>query len=284
MSGFFSRCLHYASGRVFIGSSGPHHPSPVRSQDTAAHHQLSACPTLPCPTWTMPSPAEAGPPRIAAAANQPDAKNGSGQDQGPGVTGSGAIPGRNAEIPDYPILRQRGFDIDSGPTEMFCKTSTARLKGGEMRWASPDVEGMYKKCCDGRSSVRPAVGNVDITIACLLLSSCLACLQGAIYLLAPTKKGSVVMASPRSSADSEPRPTLNSIECVERISAKARRTVKAAKTGAWKAPAAHESHGNAQVRFESCHREGACLSFSRSAPSESASRPLANFTASGSDL
>lgn len=47
-----------------------------------------------------------------------------------------------AEMLDYPTFREQGFDIGSGPTEAFCKTLTARLKGSGMRWDSPNAEGM----------------------------------------------------------------------------------------------------------------------------------------------
>ena len=47
-----------------------------------------------------------------------------------------------AEMLDYPAFREQGFDIGSGPTEAFCKTLTARLKGSGMRWDSPNAEGM----------------------------------------------------------------------------------------------------------------------------------------------
>ena len=50
--------------------------------------------------------------------------------------------GERAEMLDYPAFREQGFDIGSGPTEAFCKTLTARLKGSGMRWDSPNAEGM----------------------------------------------------------------------------------------------------------------------------------------------
>lgn len=50
--------------------------------------------------------------------------------------------GDRAEMLDYPTFREQGFDIGSGPTEAFCKTLTARLKGSGMRWDSPNAEGM----------------------------------------------------------------------------------------------------------------------------------------------
>ena len=51
------------------------------------------------------------------------------------------VAGRT-EMLDYPTFRAQGFDIGSGPTEAFCKTLTARLKGSGMRWDSPNAEGM----------------------------------------------------------------------------------------------------------------------------------------------
>lgn len=46
------------------------------------------------------------------------------------------------EMLDYPTYRARGWDIGSGPTEAFCKTLTARLKGRGMRWDKPNAEGL----------------------------------------------------------------------------------------------------------------------------------------------
>ena len=47
-----------------------------------------------------------------------------------------------AAMLDYPTFRQRGFDVGSGPTEAFCKTLTARLKGSGMKWDLPNAEAM----------------------------------------------------------------------------------------------------------------------------------------------
>jgi hypothetical protein len=47
---------------------------------------------------------------------------------------------KRAEMLDYPAFRAQGFDIGSGPTEAFCKTLTARLKGSGMRWDRPNAE------------------------------------------------------------------------------------------------------------------------------------------------
>ena len=41
---------------------------------------------------------------------------------------------------DYPDFLKKGFDIGSGPTEAFCKTLTARLKGSGMRWNVRNAE------------------------------------------------------------------------------------------------------------------------------------------------
>ena len=47
-----------------------------------------------------------------------------------------------AEMVDYPTFLAKGFDIGSGPTEAFCKTLTARLKGSGMRWDRRNAEAM----------------------------------------------------------------------------------------------------------------------------------------------
>lgn len=49
---------------------------------------------------------------------------------------------KRAEMLDYPRFLAEGFDIGSGPTEAFCKTLTARLKGSGMRWDRPNAEAM----------------------------------------------------------------------------------------------------------------------------------------------
>jgi hypothetical protein len=41
---------------------------------------------------------------------------------------------------DYPTFRKQGYEIGSGPTEAFCKTLTARLKGSGRRWDRPNAE------------------------------------------------------------------------------------------------------------------------------------------------
>jgi len=49
---------------------------------------------------------------------------------------------KRVEMLDYPSFRAQGFDIGSGPTEAFCKTLTARLKGSGMRWDRPNAEAL----------------------------------------------------------------------------------------------------------------------------------------------
>ena len=49
---------------------------------------------------------------------------------------------KRVEMMDYPTFRQKGFDIGSGPTEAFCKTLTARLKGSGMKWDKANAEAM----------------------------------------------------------------------------------------------------------------------------------------------
>lgn len=44
------------------------------------------------------------------------------------------------EMLQYPEFRAAGYEIGSGPTEAFCKTLTARLKGQGMRWDKPNAE------------------------------------------------------------------------------------------------------------------------------------------------
>ncbi len=48
---------------------------------------------------------------------------------------------KRVDMMDYTTFRKAGFELDGGPTEAFCKTLTARLKGSEMRWDSPNAEG-----------------------------------------------------------------------------------------------------------------------------------------------
>lgn len=46
------------------------------------------------------------------------------------------------EMLEYPTFKAKGYEIGSGPTEAFCKSLTARLKGPGMRWDKPNAEGM----------------------------------------------------------------------------------------------------------------------------------------------
>ena len=41
---------------------------------------------------------------------------------------------------DHPSFRQVGYECGSGPTESFCKTLTARLKGRGMGWDKDNAE------------------------------------------------------------------------------------------------------------------------------------------------
>lgn len=43
---------------------------------------------------------------------------------------------------DYPQFKSRGYQIGSGPTEAFCKTLTARLKGCGRRWDQPNAQAL----------------------------------------------------------------------------------------------------------------------------------------------
>jgi hypothetical protein len=48
--------------------------------------------------------------------------------------------GKRVNMTDYPSYRQAGYDCGSGPTESFCGTLTARLKGRGMRWDRDNAE------------------------------------------------------------------------------------------------------------------------------------------------
>ena len=48
--------------------------------------------------------------------------------------------GKRVNMTDYPSYRQAGYDCGSGPTESFCGTLTARLKGRGMRWDKDNAE------------------------------------------------------------------------------------------------------------------------------------------------
>ena len=48
--------------------------------------------------------------------------------------------GKRVNMTDYPSYRKAGYDCGSGPTESFCGTLTARLKGRGMRWDKENAE------------------------------------------------------------------------------------------------------------------------------------------------
>ena len=48
--------------------------------------------------------------------------------------------GKRVNMTDYPSYRKAGYDCGSGPTESFCGTLTARLKGRGMRWDRDNAE------------------------------------------------------------------------------------------------------------------------------------------------
>jgi hypothetical protein len=47
---------------------------------------------------------------------------------------------KRIEMTDYPYFKEKGMDIGSGPTESFCKSLTARLKGSGMRWDTDSAQ------------------------------------------------------------------------------------------------------------------------------------------------
>ena len=47
---------------------------------------------------------------------------------------------RRIDMTDYPLFLAKGMDIGSGPTESFCKSLTARLKGSGMRWDKDNAQ------------------------------------------------------------------------------------------------------------------------------------------------
>ena len=49
---------------------------------------------------------------------------------------------KRVDMTDYPSFRQIGYDCGSGPTESFCGTPTARLKGRGMHWDGDNAESM----------------------------------------------------------------------------------------------------------------------------------------------
>lgn len=72
---------------------------------------------------------------------------------------------KRAEMLDYPAFRECGFDIGSGPTEAFCKTLTARLKGSGMRWDKPNAEAMMALAAVDQSGLWLRYWNLQKTIA-----------------------------------------------------------------------------------------------------------------------
>jgi hypothetical protein len=50
--------------------------------------------------------------------------------------------GKRVNMTDYPSFRQAGYDCGSGPTESFCGTLTARLKGRGMHWDKDHAEAL----------------------------------------------------------------------------------------------------------------------------------------------
>jgi hypothetical protein len=53
-----------------------------------------------------------------------------------------AYVAKRVNMTDYPSYRQIGYDCGSGPTESFCGTLTARLKGRGMHWDKDNAEAM----------------------------------------------------------------------------------------------------------------------------------------------
>ena len=49
---------------------------------------------------------------------------------------------KRVNMTDYPSYRKLGYDCGSGPTESFCKTLTARLKGRGMHWDIDNAQSM----------------------------------------------------------------------------------------------------------------------------------------------
>jgi len=54
---------------------------------------------------------------------------------------------KRVDMTDYPSFRQAGYDCGSGPTESFCGTLTARLKGRGMRWDKDNAEAVMALAC-----------------------------------------------------------------------------------------------------------------------------------------
>ena len=53
-----------------------------------------------------------------------------------------AYVAKRVNMTDYPSYRKIGYDCGSGPTESFCGTLTARLKGRGMHWDKDNAESM----------------------------------------------------------------------------------------------------------------------------------------------
>ena len=49
---------------------------------------------------------------------------------------------KRVHMTDDPSFRRAGYECGSGPTESFCKTLAARLKGRGMRWDKDNAEGV----------------------------------------------------------------------------------------------------------------------------------------------
>jgi len=72
---------------------------------------------------------------------------------------------KRVDMLDYPTFREAGFELGSGPTEAFCKTLTARLKGSGMRWDSPNAEGIMALAAMDQSGQWQTYWNLQNAIA-----------------------------------------------------------------------------------------------------------------------
>jgi len=72
---------------------------------------------------------------------------------------------KRVDMLDYPTFRKAGFELGSGPTEAFCKTLTARLKGSGMRWDSPNAEGIMALAAMDQSGQWQTYWNLQNAIA-----------------------------------------------------------------------------------------------------------------------
>ena len=72
---------------------------------------------------------------------------------------------KRVDMLDYPTFREVGFDLGSGPTEAFCKTLTARLKGSGMRWDSPNAEGIMALAAMDQSGQWQSYWNLQNALA-----------------------------------------------------------------------------------------------------------------------